>query len=311
MAEPRRQSGIALITVLLILALGSAIVVSLSADRQADIRRTEHLARSARFWQQVHNLESWAVQALERDRAASEIDAENDIRAMTLAKTAIAGGFMQARIIDLQGRFNVNNLVTGAGEPNAAEIARFRLLLALLKINPALADAIVDWLDADADRLSRDGAEDEAYGRRQPPYRSANRPLADIAELSRVQGVDAAVLRRLAPYVYSADGYAPLNVNTAAPLLLRTLSEKLSERDAERLISTRRKAPFEKTEAFLKQDEVADLSILKAGIGVASEHFLLIGAVTIGGRQFGFSSRLFRNGGRAAVVGRGRLSPES
>ena len=137
----------------------------------------------------------------------------------------VEGGFVNGRIEDLQGRFNVNNLViavsgTGAGAKAVAgagakarvgaaanassttpQLDYYKRLLKLLDLEPSLAPALLDWIDADIDATFPDGAEDDEYLRADLPYRAANRPLVDISELRLVKGYTPEVLARAgAPY---------------------------------------------------------------------------------------------------------------
>jgi len=115
-----------------------------------------------------------------------------------------------------------------AAEPAAPVLNEQQLeillcLLARAKAPPGLADAIVDWLDADAEPSGRKGAEDAWYLRQQPARRAANAPLSDTAELRLVRGMDAATFARLEPMLTAAPGMQTVNVNTATPDVLACL----------------------------------------------------------------------------------------
>lgn len=113
----------------------------------------------------------------------------------------------------------MNNLFRD-GEISPDDVNRLRRLLTILKLEPKLADAVLDWSDDDMEIRYPDGAEDETYTRKQPPYRAANRPFADLSELLLVEGFNREIYQTLRPFVYVADGYAPLNVNTAEATVL-------------------------------------------------------------------------------------------
>ncbi len=61
------------------------------------------------------------------------------------------------------------------------------MLQKLPKMTAELAAAVVDWRDADS-TASANGAEDEIYGRLNPPYRCKNAPFESIDELRLVYG---------------------------------------------------------------------------------------------------------------------------
>src|SRR2546422_3224596 len=87
-------------------------------------------------------------------------------------------------------------------------------LLALLGLDPGLADALADWTDADDVPRPR-GAERDWYLSQTPPRVPRNAPFASVGELALVRGIDAAALARLRPFVTVAGEHA-VNPNTAS-----------------------------------------------------------------------------------------------
>lgn len=304
------QRGIALMTVLLILAIATVALVSMSSSRQLDIRRTENLIRTAQTWEYLYSLESWAGNVLQQDHNENKLDSLDDKWTQPLAKTRVPGGTMQAEITDLQGRFNLNNLLV-ENQPSELDIKRFQRLLVFLKIKPEIVGPILDWIDRDVEIRYPEGAEDETYMRRKIPYRSANRFFSDVSELLLVHGITREDYDKLKPYVYVTENYAPLNINTADPLLIRSLVNELSNYQTELLVRARTRQPFEKIEDFLKQDAFAGLGLTKEGLSVTSNHFLLSGTIQVGKILLMFDSQLKRKeSGQTALVKRQRRSPQ-
>ncbi|MGZ0079044.1 type II secretion system minor pseudopilin GspK [Methylomonas sp. YC3] len=300
----RAQHGIALITVMLILAIATVAVVSMSRARQMDIRRTENQLRSMQAWEYAYGLESWAIGRLAADAKVGDVDGVDDTWSKPLAMTVVAGGTMQAQIEDLQGRINLNNLLV-EGKVSVPDVKRLERLLAQLKLKTELVQAITDWIDADMDASYPHGAEDDAYTRSKPGYRAANRQFADVSELLLVQGMTREIYSKLLPYVYVVEGYAPLNINTASAMVLRCLADDISADQAASIFRARGK-PFEKVAEFLKDEAVADAGIGKYGLGVSSQHFLLQGQIDMGKTHLQFQSQLQRDSGGAQVLKRQR-----
>lgn len=306
LVEVSDQTGVALLTVLLVLAMASVAVVSMSTERQADIRRSENQLLASQRWEWVFNLEQQATALLRQDAKSGKIDgADDNWQRQTLSGRA--GGLQaSAGIEDLQGRINLNNLLRD-GEVSEPDVARLRNLFKQLKLRPELVEAILDWIDADMEIRYPDGAEDEAYTRLRPAYRAANRPLVAVDELLLVQGIDLATYAALKPHVYVAEAYAPLNVNTASAEVLRSLAQDISADKAESMFRAQGK-PFNKIEEFLQDEAVAALKIDKYGLTVSSEHFQLQGEIISPGGHFRFVSQLRRvDDGRVDVVKRQRL----
>ena len=71
--------------------------------------------------------------------------------------------------------------------------ATLTMLTNLPRMTVELAAAIIDWRDTDSD-LTDSGAEDDTYGRRNPPYRCKNAPFESLDELRLVNGADLEIL---------------------------------------------------------------------------------------------------------------------
>ena len=100
-------------------------------------------------------------------------------------------------MVDLNGRFNLNNLVDGP-QPVASQVQRYERLLRALRLDPGIAKAVVDWIDPDF-AAGTSGAEDQRYLQSAPAYRAANRAFVHISELRLVRGITARSMRRSRP----------------------------------------------------------------------------------------------------------------
>ncbi len=289
----RSQGGIALMTVMLVLSVVTVALVAMSSDRQMDIRRTENQLRSIQAWEYVYGLEALAAKQLNIDRAKNSYDDVADKWNQPLALKPIPEGHIQADIIDLQGRINLNNLLLD-GEVSEEDILRLKRLFINLKINTDLVDVMLDWIDADMELRSPKSAEDETYSKYTPPYRSANAPFSDISELLRLKGMTLKDYKKLLPYLYVAYERTPININTANANVLRTLAPDMTQNQAESLYNASGK-PFEDIDEFLKDEAMEGMTINKESISVASHHFLLSGQIDMGKNVLMFTSHLQRD----------------
>ncbi len=306
---PNLQQGIALITVLLVLSIATVALVSMSTSRQLDIRRTQNLIRSSQAFAYLYSLETWADTVLTKDSSLNKTDSPGDLWATPLTLTVPQGGQVKARLLDLQGRFNLNNLIE-ENQPNQREVQRFTRLLTLLKLDTGVVDAILDWLDNDSDIRYPNGAEDETYQNEAAPYRSGNAQFADISELLLVKGVSSKFFQKLSPYIYVTESPANINVNTAAPLILQSLADNLTDDDAQSLSQAIANKPYEQVQDFLKHEVLAELGVSEEGLGVTSNNFLLSGSITLGKLSLLFDSYLKRpQDGHITLVKRQRSSP--
>jgi general secretion pathway protein K len=130
--------------------------------------------------------------------------------------------------VDLQGRFNLNNLLLPQANPDFGRcLAHLSNLLANLpqelNVPPELIGAIIDWADADQNPWRPSGAEDGAYQGLDPPYRTANRPYTVVSELLAVKGMTPDIYKALSPLVAALPAQqqaTAINVNTAPEAVL-------------------------------------------------------------------------------------------
>jgi len=239
-----RNRGVALITAMLISALASIVAYNLAWDNTLDVRRTMVLLNHDQAVQVALGAESWVIQILKQDAEDSEIDHLGEIWASELPGLPIDGGEVFGHVEDLQGRFNVNNLVDDNGQVDPEALEQFRRLLAALGLDPRFSGIAADWLDSDPDAAFPDGAEDPIYTGMTPPYRSANQSLSSASELAALEGMDKATFDALAPHVTALPGRTGINVNTATGPVLQSLDENLSVSAVEALIAEREEGGF-------------------------------------------------------------------
>ena len=240
--------GVALITAMLISAIATMVAANLAWDNALDVRRTMvGLARD-----QAVNValgaESWMISILQQDLQDGPTDHLGEIWASELPGLPIEGGEVFGAVEDLQGRFNVNNLVNEEGRIEEAPLEQFRRLLNALGIDPRFAGIAADWIDTNVDASFPDGAEDAIYTGMIPPYRTANQTLTSVSELAAIEGMDRETYRLLEPHIVALPGRTNVNVNTATPAVLQSLDENMTTSDVEGLIQERAASGFSEVE---------------------------------------------------------------
>lgn len=263
MNRRRNDRGVALITAMLITALATMLAANLAWDNALDVRRTMVLLNRDQAIQIALGAESWVMTILRQDLEDSQTDHLGEIWATELPGLPIDGGEVFGSITDLQGRFNVNNLVDDNGAVAEESLEQFQRLLTALGIEPRFAGIAADWLDSDIDAAFPDGAEDSIYTGMIPPYRAANQTLSSISELAALEGMDRQTFDLLSPHITALPGRTNINVNTATAAVLQSLGENISAADIESLIAEREAGGFADVEAafssLLTPDVVANL----------------------------------------------------
>lgn len=295
------QQGVALITVLLIVAMATTIATFMAQQQgfwQREYGNSRDRAQARRIAQAGVD---WARAVLADDAANNRFDHPREMWAMKLPPIPIEGGEVQGVIADQQGYFNLNNLVqSGSVSPGA--LARFQRLLSSLGLPPEMAVALADWMDDDNLTMESGGAEDSYYLNLPKPYRAANRPLVELSELMWVQGFDAAAIKRLSGFVTVLPGRTEVNVNFASAEVLSAMVAGLVLQDARELVTWRKDHPFESVPQFMGKLPAGTEHAVLSELSVGSRYFLVEGHAVQGQAEFSAQALLFRQNIWATVV---------
>ncbi len=211
--------------------------------------------------------------------------------------------FLEAQFNDVQGKLNVNDLVTLAGGVNPIMKERFQKLFKRLAIETIKVDAIIDWLDENQDPEGFEGLEDGEYLSLDPPYRNAGQSLRDISELRLLPNVSIEDFQKLLPHVTVLPmGRSPINVNTASEEVLQSLTETLSDTQAKTIAEQRLEKPWKDLDGF-KSDPLISASGLKVDyLGVNSEFFEIGTRISLSDRVVRLVSLIYRNSKDGAML---------
>lgn len=302
----RHQRGIALVLALLVVALATIIAVNIMVSAEAQQRRTTLQLHSEQAWQYVLGAEQWVAQVLYRDKRDSGTDHIGEDWAVELPPLPVDGGVIQGRLQDLQGRFNLANLLRDNGTADAAQLLVFDRLLVSLGVADQLSSrAVLDFIDPNQEPALPDGAEDGHYLLQPQPYRTADRVPASVGELVLVRNMDPALLAVMAPHVVALPRPTPINVNAASAELVAALAAQISLPTAASVVAVAAEGGFDSVPAF-----EATLGVPpQAGVPLAvqSDFFQLSVRVDIGTVQLTLYSLLERMpDGRTRVIARRR-----
>lgn len=266
----RPQHGAAVVSAMLLVAIVAASAAGLLAAIDAWIEHVALARDKAQAGELARNGIAYGRRLLAADAANSATDTLLEDWARELPPLRHEGAEIRGRIVDLQGRFNLNNLRHEGGDIDLQAYAAYLRLLAVLGLPPELADTLADWLDADDSRRAA-GAEAADYENAS----GSGRPLASLGILERVRGYTPAVLAHLRPHVCVLAGRQPVNVNTASPEVLSALQPGLTPGAARALADSRRSLPFRDSADFRNRLGDPGLPGSLLPIAAASAHFLL------------------------------------
>ena len=214
-------------------------------------------------------------------------------------------GSVSAQIDDLQGRLNLNSLIKD-GQRQPLQIARLRRLLTLVEADEEFVHVILDWLDEDDQVSFPHGAEDDYYLNQTSARHTANGPMASIAELKWLKGMNEELFARLAPHlsVLPAE-VAAINVNTAGAAVLASLADGLTIQAMEQLVTEREQNGAFSMEAFIQHPVFAGRTLPTQELVLASSYFQLNADVQFQDIAMRRVARIWRDkDNKAQVIGR-------
>ncbi|WP_068859278.1 type II secretion system minor pseudopilin GspK [Perlucidibaca aquatica] len=302
------QRGVALITMMLIAALATTLVLAMIGRQsrlQAEIGAQFQQDQIAEY---DRGAEYFAMAALKADSDdGNKTDHPNEYWAQPFPAFPVPGGVIAPTVRDAQARFNLNSLIKN-NQVDPVSLRFFKQLLEQLAIPVELTDSLVDWLDEDSLPTGSSGAEDDFYLRQNPAYRCANRSLSTFSELRLVKGFSSDLLRQLAPYVTVLPSSArSLNVNFLSPGLLEAMVPGLSPNNALELLQRRPADGWESVEQFLDNPVFASATPeVRAGLqqllSVDSQYFELYTRIRFGKRERLQWSLLSRKDGQLKMI---------
>lgn len=264
-----RSRGVALISVLLVMATAVTLLSWVISLQWLDLRRTTNLLESRQAHYYALGAETFARQQLAGDLRDNAVDHPGESWATPAEPLAIEDGALALTIDDLQGRFNINNLINRQGQLQSDELGRFRRLLTVLGLPQRYAAELQDWLDRD-DRPIALGAEDAEY--RERGTATAAGWITATAELRQLKSMRAEDFARLEPHISAIPGQTRININTATPAVLQAVLPALSASRAASLAARRSAGGWQSLEAFITAAGIAGNG-LEGVLSVNSEYF--------------------------------------
>lgn len=241
------QSGIALITVILIVSILTAAALELNRSTRHDIYDAANLSDGIRL--------SYIAKSGFYGAAALLANARNDYETLrddwaqsetfsAQSASLFPDGHFIVRIEDEKGKIPLNKLVDG-GAVNADIKEMLLRLLALpeFELSPQegaeIVDSIIDWIDEN-DEISGRGAESSYYASLPVAYAAKNGPLDCIEELLMIKGISKEVFVGTGKkpgliQCVTIYGTGAVNINTAPGPVLRALSEHLTAELADKM----------------------------------------------------------------------------
>jgi len=258
----RRQRGLALVTVLLVISLCVVLAAEVTKTQSYQVKRVQNLFERQQAYWYAMGAEHF-VKALIRDTAEKDKGVINLSQpwAMEGMSFPVDNGLIEGEIQDLRSCFNLNSLFEPNIEPDKLKFRKevFVRFLENLEVESEishedLASNLYDWLDPDDYPSDAVGYDGDMYTSMQFPYLSANSQLAHENELRVIYGFDVAVMTQLQQRfcVVPGDSSFLFNINTMdteQPELLMAIFN-LTENEVSDILADRPEEGFEKISDF-------------------------------------------------------------
>ncbi|MBX9586044.1 MAG: general secretion pathway protein GspK [Gammaproteobacteria bacterium] len=191
-----KQSGSAIVAVLLIVAIITIISVGLMVQQRIDIRRTQQIQTATQTYRYSQAVLFWAVGVIKESEKPA-VSESTDLWERNFPETTIANnrGHANGHLERLDQRTNINALSDASAQDAFVKFLSTRV--------PELSDSEIrslignvnDWV---GQAITKN---DQYYSTLVPPYGVAHTPMVSPTELRLITGVDAAVYQKLIPYI--------------------------------------------------------------------------------------------------------------
>ncbi|MFN4317594.1 type II secretion system minor pseudopilin GspK [Acinetobacter parvus] len=228
------QRGIALLTILVMVALATILAATIAKRQTNTSENTGYLMRQDQSLLYAKSAEAFFSELLIQDSDnGGNIDHLQENWAKPMPAFPVEDGFISGRLLDESGKFNLNNLLKADGSVDDSARRWFEKLLQRVGLPAELSQAVIDWQDADDETTGAMGAESNYYQGLDPSYLASNTRFHQVEELKLVRGFEGKNYDLIAPYVTALPEATKINMNTAAPLLLASIDLKLDVKTLE------------------------------------------------------------------------------
>ncbi len=273
-----KQNGAALITAMLFVALAVTAAAFMSSRQYFDIKQTSNIIAIDNAYQIAVAAEPLAMNELIKDinsATSGDIDDFNEMETRAEGITyPVDGGSVSGKIYDLQGLFNVNNLIEYDETlkefvTNKVQLEIFKRLI--VNINAAastaanqqtvqipvdLASKLADWMDENIEPATNGtGAEDGIYTSMIPSHKTPNSLISSTSEIILLDEIwdetnRLAIFQALEPYICALprikQELTGINFNIAPSELIAAMVEGMTLSQADTIETFLRSTPTNK-----------------------------------------------------------------
>ncbi|ENW82290.1 MULTISPECIES: type II secretion system minor pseudopilin GspK [unclassified Acinetobacter] len=223
------QRGVALLTILVMVALATILAATIAKRQTNTAENTGYLMRQDQSLLYAKSAEAFFSELLIQDSDnGGSIDHLQENWAKPMPSFPVEDGSVSGKLLDESGKFNLNNLVKADGNQVDDSARRwFEKLLQRVGLPAELSQAVIDWQDTNDEVTGAMGAESSYYQGLNPAYLTPNTKFHSIEELKLVRGFEGKNYDLIKPYVTALPEQTKVNMNTAPALLLASIDPKV------------------------------------------------------------------------------------
>lgn len=262
-----KDRGFVLIAVLLIISVLVTIIVEFNYESRMKLHLSDNFNNASKALNYAEAGISIAMASLKQNE-----NILSDERFVPLfsgeVQVPVESGYCTILVNDESGKINVNAFKTSEDEIVRHRVDQILKLIDLLNyqfqeqspVSYSLIPAIIDWVDYDDEvtflpfiKRENEGAENNYYMDLIDPYKCKNAPFETLNELLLVKGMTTAIFHGLTgdktQNIEPVDGIqqyltiygdGKININEASPMVILSLSEKMSSPLAQSIVEQRK-----------------------------------------------------------------------
>lgn len=269
------QRGSALITALFIMTLVAIAATAMSTRIQLDIYRTRLMITSDKLLLASQAISFWGVDILSKPKLSFSYNKKNPSKLAEFPvklQTIYPDVRLRGELIDLQSRFNINNILDNKFQPFFFKLLEHAVEAKQNNQRQLLLRSLFFWINQFIPEHGMDELS-QYYLKQHPPYYPANQPMQSVSELRLVQGVEPTLFQALRPYITALPTVTPININTAPKALLLSLGNGLKEDDLSELLQKRAEKGITTPDDLAKITQ--KLAIPSNQVTLESEYYLI------------------------------------
>lgn len=268
---PALNQGIALLSALIIVIFITTTISIWIMQTKQYLLREQRITELLQTWQIEQGGNLWAISVLKNNfafKTTHPVLLSDNGKSVTTPK----GWKLSLSLIDAQSLFNLNNLQEAP--------MQMSFVLLLQNLLPTLSaahikqilNATLAWINPSLDE-NKTKFFNQIYQQAKPAYQAPGQLMVYISEWKKVNGVSPQIYAATYPYVIALPETTPLNINTCAAILLKTLKPNLKDEDIQKIIFARGEEGFTSDAELFGILQELQLPVEKTTI--KSQYFLL------------------------------------